>query len=748
MNVSDTVKSVTFNGSDDFDILAGGGTLTINEGITTTTANQFGIAAPVTLGASQSFDVFDGSILTVSGDIDDGSNGYAITKTSNGTLTLSGNNTHSGGTTLTQGTITLGHDNALGTGGLTLGGNGILQSNNDTRTVSNAIANGGNVLTTSGDNNLALSGVISGTGTLTKEGTGLLTLSGNNIYTGDTTLSAGTLYLTGQLFGDVVVNGGTFMGTGTIANSGNLTLNSGGSFAPGASIGTTNITGDYVQNSGSTLEIEVFKAADNSLSSDLLDVTGTATLESGSTINVTDLTPSGRYLMTNDAFTIITTGGGVTDNGADVTSSSTSLSFDGSVSGNDYILTVTRSLFSLSAVGSNNSAVLGAVDSDMDVASFTNDTTFINALSGLNAAQLNNAARQLSPISHTSSASLSMNMSQRLSSDLSGYLGARRYNNTHWAMPDALSSDSDLLLADASGDPELLGRILRENEKKQQKAEGVEETNYFFTPFGTFYDQDSTDTFVGFNAKSIGAHFGYDSLVNDNFIIGLGGAYAHSFIYYDSGLGEADVDSFRVGPYGSYFKDHWFVDASATFGYHTNRTQRKIQFGGIDRTAKARYDAYDLSAFLKMGCDIYHDQWAFTPSASIQYTCYRSESFKESGADSAGLSVDAETQQSLLGRLGLRLHTISVLSGTKVIPEMFVGYAHQFIDENSVEARFVNGVTKFSSDVDSSRDDSVYYGVGLASLLSEDVSAFVRYEGESYSGGQTNSLNLGLTIRF
>ncbi len=40
--------------------------------------------------------------------------------------------------------------------------------------------------------------MISGTGGLTKQGAGIFTLSGTNTYTGDTTVSAGTLELSGS----------------------------------------------------------------------------------------------------------------------------------------------------------------------------------------------------------------------------------------------------------------------------------------------------------------------------------------------------------------------------------------------------------------------------------------------------------------------------------------------------------------------------------------------------------------------
>ena len=674
----------------------------------------------------------------------------SLTKAGAGTLRLTGTNTYTGGTTLSGGTLHLGSSSAMGSSGpITLTGGTLQYSSGNTTDYSSRFSTDEGqeyIIDTNGEDITFAGALTSSGGSLTKLGAGTLTLSGNNTYTGTTTLSAGALNLTGQLFGDVVVNGGTFMGTGTLANNGNLTLNSGASFAPGASIGTTTITGNYLQNSGSTLQAEVFMGTDYALSSDVLNVTGTATLQSGSRINVTDLSPVDRFIITGDTFTIITAREGVTDNGAAVTDSSAVLSFAGSVSGNDYILTATRRPFAPDAKSRNSSALLGTIDSDMSSRSFTSDFTLINALSSVSAARLNNAAKQLSPVAHASSFLLSTDMNQHLSSSMGVYLRARRSNMPHLAMPDMLASGGELLFADASSNPALLGSVIRETQKRKQQTERAHKTGYFISPVGTYYTQDATGDIEGFSAKSAGMHFGYDTSLNDHLILGIGGSYSYASIDYDHDLGNADIHSLRAGAYGTYFKDDWFIEGSATLGYHRNSTDRKVQFGGIDRTPTATYDSHELSAYLRTGLDLHYNRWTLTPSTSMHYTYYRSESFQERNAGSAGLRVDAHTQQSLLGKLGLHLHRVSALGDVQVIPEVFVGYAHQFLDEGSLNARFVNGVTKFSTDIDSDRDNSVYYGAGLSVLLSEDVSAFVRYEGESYSGSKTNSVDLGLTM--
>lgn len=157
----------------------------------------------------------------------------SLRKEGAGTLTLSGQNTYTGGTTISAGTLAVGATGSLATGVMTLLPATTLDlSNAGNQTLSTLAGTGSvvlnaNTLTLDGPLNGingVFGGVISGAGALVKAGTGTQTLTGANTFTGGVTVNGGTLSLTsGSLRADSAVTVNT-AGTVDLSTSGNQTL--------------------------------------------------------------------------------------------------------------------------------------------------------------------------------------------------------------------------------------------------------------------------------------------------------------------------------------------------------------------------------------------------------------------------------------------------------------------------------------------------------------------------------------------
>jgi autotransporter-associated beta strand protein len=204
---------------------SGTSTLTISGNITNVTDSR-----PLHFGGNSA------NANTVSGVIGEntGDKLMPVTKQGTGTWIFSNSNNYDGGTNINNGTLEIGHANALGTTGTIAFGGGTLKYGTgittDLSSRFSTAASQAYKINTNG-NNVAVATALSSTGgNLTKDGAGTLTLNANSTYTGDTLVNNGTLALssTGGLKfvigADDVNNKITGTGAGTITLNGLFTF--------------------------------------------------------------------------------------------------------------------------------------------------------------------------------------------------------------------------------------------------------------------------------------------------------------------------------------------------------------------------------------------------------------------------------------------------------------------------------------------------------------------------------------------
>ena len=196
-----------------------------------------------------------------------------LIKLGQGTLTLAGANTYTGGTNVREGTLRIGaNERLLNTGGLTIsGGTFNLQTFSETvgavRLASGSIIGTGAGTLTGSSYTMesgTASAILAGTAALTKNTAGTVTLSGVNTYTGGSTINAGT----------VVVNSAASLG----ALSGSLLLNAGTlEIATGFSSGRSITLGDAT----STFQVDsaqTYTVSSGIIGSGALNKTGAGTM--------------------------------------------------------------------------------------------------------------------------------------------------------------------------------------------------------------------------------------------------------------------------------------------------------------------------------------------------------------------------------------------------------------------------------------------------------------------------------------
>jgi autotransporter-associated beta strand protein len=308
------LSTVTINAGGAFDLngrsegfahLTGAGSITN----TSTTAAGTLTVGQVPFGNS----IPSTSVDTFSGVISDGaSQSLSVVKTGAGTLILSGANTYTGSTTVSEGTLkgTLGSATALTVDtGATYSLNGASQTIGSLSGLGNVSLDTGRTLTVGGNASTTFNGNLKGAGGLIKTGAGALTLTNANTFSGGTTISFGTittshatalgsgavtvrgagarLNLSGPFIANAVTvdTGGTVTGSG--GGSGAFAIGSGGILSPGTGIGTLAL-GSTTWAGGSTLTFQLSNTTGSAGTSwDLLSITGGLTLTATSNNRIT-----------------------------------------------------------------------------------------------------------------------------------------------------------------------------------------------------------------------------------------------------------------------------------------------------------------------------------------------------------------------------------------------------------------------------------------------------------------------------
>lgn len=696
------------------------------------------------------------------GDGGDGGNaivGQNLNITNNGTLTsgFNGSPIAVGGST---GAVGMAVRFTGGTNTLTLlGGSSISGRVDATAGTNDTFALGGTTGTTASPNDFsvnnlgnAVSGQYRGFETFTKTGTGVWRLTGTDSIGHAWTISAGTLLINGSnaLSAFTIQNGGTLGGTNTI---GATTVQSGGTHAPGNSIGTQTISGNYALNSGGTLLIEV-----DSTTADKLIVNGTVTL--GGTLRIVGL--PGNSLSADESYTHTI----IENDGADAVTGtfgtinnqlafySQSVDYAGGT-GNDVVLTLTRNQTSHTDVARtpNQSAVAGVLDQ----MSGSDGTTVKNTVLGLTSDGAARAYEQLSGDAYASINDTKDQVIRQTSSQIDGRMAA---------LGSSRSGSNAALVAASSLSPAALAGFAQAGPASSDPL--AYDTDAPMLAIGSFTgaktgaavwaqviggkgridgDGNADDT----DYKWAGAIGGYDIRISENTVFGVYLGYANGENRQTNRDATLDSANLMAGVYGTHdLGDNWRLSGQAGWSRVAIDSNRKLNFGGIDRTATADYADHAVNTDIEIarGFDI-APSWRVEPYGGLGLLWNHQSSFTETGADAANITRKSDDDISGTASLGLRMAGMfETGNGKTLIPQFRLGWDHHLGPiTNSTTLSFAGTPSFTVSGTDRDRDTLVG---NLGFVLADDAgwSLYTDYQPSVSENRTEHALGAGFRLEF
>lgn len=590
---------------------------------------------------------------------------------------------------------------------LTLNGGQTLDADLGALAFGGTINNGGNALTVQGPFDTTISGVISGAGSLVKTEAGTLTLSGINTYTGVTTLTTGTIDLGANLGATAtsIGDGTTLNLTSSVTNGGATTHTLTGTLDLNGYTYTS--TGIYTLANTSILNLDV---SSSTASGSVVATAAGSTLNAGATIGVT-VTGA---VADGSTYTIIQSDAAETG-GQTVTDNSSVVSFTSAASGNNIVLTASRSgtAYNDLASGANASAAGAALEADLLAGPTGDMLDVLNTIDLLSAAEIETAMSTLDP-------------------DMSAGTIVGSLNALNQSLGTVTSHLDTVRNGISTGD-------------------SFDSSSIWAKGFGNFSDQGTRSGIEGFESYTYGTALGYDILAEEVLTLGISGGYAYTEVDpKQANLNDTEIGSYQGTLYASYNEGPWYVDGMFGFAWNNYDGSRRLVAGTKSRIANADYDGQQYTGYLGAGYTVDSDLieelegFNITPMASLQYTRLHIAEYTESGAGSINLQVNSQDYDVLESGLGLKIAYPMENSDLQFIPEIHGMWYYDYIaDKAQATSKFTGGGASFTTNGASPEHSSFDVGSQITFITQNDISLILGYDLElkddfhSHSGALT-----------
>jgi uncharacterized protein with beta-barrel porin domain/C1A family cysteine protease len=520
------------------------------------------------------------------------------------------------------------------------------------------------------------------------------------------------VYLTeSTLLNDGSVNGNTFVGEESIlGGDGTFTgdvINDSGTVAPGNSIGTLAIVGNYVQRPNSVLEIEFDNAA-----SDRLNISNIADIQGG-TLKLVPLgyTTGGNHLFLNAAT--------ITGKFDQILSPAI---FKTGLSGGTLVL----SRNSYASLGANDGqrGVGGALEVIRPTA--TGDmNTILNGLDTMQLAPLQNALDDMTPGMHAAASYAAIQNTHR----------SMGYVRRHWK--------------------DLQTESMRADTPYESSEQGVNGTR--FNAWGSFLGASSRaksqDVIPGCNESMTGLVLGLDYRIGDNLTTGLAGSYTTQSLDQEDGSGSSTIKTFRGYVYGLWDENPeakgWYLATALGMGAIRFDTDRDIAF--LNREAESDHSGQDYSLLATTGYDMETGNWTIRPSLNLEYVFLHEEGYDESDAGDMNLHISSHDSHSLQSALGVSIARRCRMKQAVIIPEVRLAWTHEFLPEqDDLTSRFLAAGPGFDIPSRDIPKDALNLGLAVKAPLSRDILAAFDYECTLTEANESTDhrFNAQLRIRF
>lgn len=286
-------------------------------------------------------------------------------------------------------------------------------------------------------------------------------------------------------------------------------------------------------------------------------------------------------------------------------------------------------------------------------------------------------------------------------------------------------------------------------------GDGLHSRNFWVEAYGSFIDQDERDGVAGFNSSAYGIALGADTdEILDDAVLGMSVSFGGANVDSDSvGNAQTDINTYQVTGYYStdvYMPgsgiDGTYFDAMVAVGFNEYDTERTINVGGFDRTAKGDFDGMQYSARAALGREYdMGNGFSLIPEVSAQYSYVSLDSYTETGAGGAGLIVNPDDNNALELGVGATAAWDHQTSHGILRPELRGTVVYDVLgDEFSATSTFIGGGTSFETEEAEVAQLGARLGAGVTFVNMDGMEFGANYDADIREDliGHTAKLNV------
>ena len=217
---------------------------------------------------------------------------------------------------------------------------------------------------------------------------------------------------------------------------------------------------------------------------------------------------------------------------------------------------------------------------------------------------------------------------------------------------------------------------------------------------------------------------------------------------FQNGMGSGSLENVRIGPFLSWTRGDFHLDASLTLAHNNYSLKRKDSVGN---GLKATFSGHEIAAYTGIGYDIPLDSWVqgltLTPMAELLYVRSQNSGYSEEGNSAESMKVSGGSGSQLITRYGLEAgYLFPNLESPTELKLRLGRQKHNMAGQSSGYTMQGGGSGTLS--IPAFSENATFVGLGFHRKVSDNSHISLSYNGTRAKAGLSHGLQLNFESKF